>query len=199
MVEPWSAMSGRPAALRDAIIEIVLAEGFLDLQMSDLAARLNCSKSTLYSIAPSKEQLLASVVRTFFRRATERVESAVDPSATAVDRIAAYLNAVSVELAPASAAFFADLERFAPAGDIYRKNTQIAAARVQDLVLEAAPGIDPTFLGAVAGLVMESIHRGDISRGTGLDDSAAYRALAELIVAGIAGGHDSHHTRRTAR
>jgi AcrR family transcriptional regulator len=199
MVEPWSAMSGRPAALRDAIIEIVLAEGFLDLQMSDLAARLNCSKSTLYSIAPSKEQLLASVVRTFFRRATERVESAVDPSATAVDRIAAYLNAVSVELAPASAAFFADLERFAPAGDIYRKNTQIAAARVQDLVLEAAPGIDPTFLGAVAGLVMESIHRGDISRRTGLDDSAAYRALAELIVAGIAGGHESHHTRRTAR
>jgi AcrR family transcriptional regulator len=192
-------MSRRIAVLRDAIIEIVLEEGFFDLQMSDLAARLNCSKSTLYSIAPSKEQLLTSVVRTFFRRATEQVEAAVDPSTPAVDQIDAYLNAVALQLAPASPAFFADLERFAPAGDIYRKNTQIAAARVQDLVLEAAPGIDPTFLGAVARLMMESIHRGEISRATGLDDSAAYRALSELILAGIAGGHESHHTQRTAR
>ena len=56
---------------------------------------------------------------------------------------------------------------------------------MQALVLEAAPDIDPTFLGAVARLVMESIHRGDISRDTGLDDSAAYRSLAELILAGL--------------
>ena len=153
-------ISGRTAALRDATIDIVLTEGFLDLQMSDLAARLNCSKSTLYAIAPSKEQLLVSIVRTFFRRATERVEAAVDPAAPAIQRIGAYLNAVAVELAPASPAFFADLERFTPAGDIYRQNTEIAAARVQDLVLEAAPGIDPKFLGAVARLMMESIHRG---------------------------------------
>ena len=182
-------ISGRIAALRDGIIDIVLAEGFLDLQLSDLAARLNCSKSTLYGIAPSKEQLLTSIVRTFFRRATERVEAAVDPSAPAVDRIGAYLNAVAVELAPASPQFFADLERFAPAGDIYRQNTQIAASRVQDLVVEAAPGIDPQFLGTVARTMMESIHRGDVSRATGLDDSAAYRALADLILAGVSGGH----------
>ncbi|MCW2788341.1 MAG: TetR family transcriptional regulator [Aeromicrobium sp.] len=181
-------MSGRTAVLRDAIVEIILAEGFLGVQMSDLAARLNCSKSTLYAIAPSKEQLLVAVVRTFFRRATERVEQAVDPEAPAIERIGAYLNAVAVELAPASPAFFADLERFTPAGDIYRQNTQIAAARIQDLVLEAAPGIDPKFLGVVVRLMMESIHRGDISRATGLDDSAAYRALAELILAGLSGG-----------
>ncbi|KQX72579.1 MULTISPECIES: TetR/AcrR family transcriptional regulator [Aeromicrobium] len=192
MAEARDAMSGRTAALRDALIDIVLGEGFRDVQMSDLAARLNCSKSTLYAIAPSKEQLLVSIVRTFFRRATERVEAAVDPGAPAIDRIGAYLTAVSVELAPASPAFFADLEHFAPAGDIYRQNTEIAAARVQELVLEAAPGIDPTFLGTVARLVMESIHRGDVARATGLDDSAAYRALAELILAGTsAPPHDT--------
>lgn len=167
------------------MIEIVLAEGFMNLHMGDLAARLSCSKSTLYAIAPSKEQLLVLLVKTFFRRATERVESAVDPSASAVDRIAAYLTAVSVELAPASAAFFADLERFAPAGDIYRQNTQIAAARVQELVLEAAPDVDPAFLGAVAKNTMQAIHRGDIRSATGLDDSAAYRALTALIIAAL--------------
>jgi len=184
-------ISGRTAALRDGLTDILLAEGFLDLQMSDLAARLNCSKSTLYAIAPSKEQLLVTVVRRFFQRATERVEKAVDPSAPAIDRIGAYLNAVATELAPASPQFFADLERFAPAGEIYRQNTRIAASRVQDLVMEAAPGIDPKFLGAVAGQVMESIHRGDVRATTGLDDSAAFHALAELIVAGVAGNRST--------
>ena len=172
-------------ALRDGLIEIILAEGFMDLQMSDLAARLSCSKSTLYAIAPSKEQLLVSVVRTFFRRATERVEQAVDPDAPAIARIEAYLMAVSTELAPASPAFFADLERFAPAGEIYRQNTQAAVVRVQQLVGEASPASDAAFLGAMAGLMMASIHRGDIHRSTGLDDSAAYRCLARLIVAGL--------------
>ena len=57
-------VSGRAADLRDALIDIVLTEGFADLQMSDLAARLSCSKSTLYAIAPSKEQLIVSIVRT---------------------------------------------------------------------------------------------------------------------------------------
>ncbi|MCW2840676.1 MAG: TetR family transcriptional regulator, partial [Aeromicrobium sp.] len=115
MVETTSAAGGRTATLLEAMIEIVLAEGFMDLQMSDLAARLNCSKSTLYAIAPSKEQLLVSIVRTFFRRATGRVEDAVDPTAPPVERIDAYLTAVATELAPASPRFFADLERFAPA------------------------------------------------------------------------------------
>jgi AcrR family transcriptional regulator len=180
-------ISGRTADLRDALIGIVLAEGFADLQMSDLAARLSCSKSTLYAIAPSKEQLIVSIVRTFFRRATERVDAAVDPASPARDRIHAYLTAVATELAPASPRFFADLDGFAPAGDIYRQNTQIAADRVQELVVEAAPGIDAAFLGAVARLVMESIHRGDVSRATNLDDSAAYRSLAGLILAGVSG------------
>lgn len=192
-------ISVRTESLRDALIEIFLAEGFVDLQMSALAARLNCSKSTLYAIAPSKEQLRVSIVRTFFRRATERVEHAVDPDAPAIERIAAYLTAVSIELAPGSAAFFADLERFAPAGDIYRQNTQAAVLRVQQLVREASPDSDAAFLGAMAGLTMESIHRGDMHRSTGLDDSAAYRCLADLIVAGLSGDHAQPTTRRTSR
>jgi hypothetical protein len=35
---------------------------------------------------------------------------------------------------------------------------------------------------------MESIHRGEIKAQTGLDDSAAYAALASLIVARMAAG-----------
>ena len=43
--------------------------------------------------------------------------------------------------------------------------------------------VNARFIGAVVAQVMESIHRGEIASLTSLDDSAAYRALADLIVA----------------
>ncbi|AWB91669.1 TetR/AcrR family transcriptional regulator [Aeromicrobium chenweiae] len=189
----------RTSALLDELVPVILDEGFLDLSMADVARRLRCSKSTLYGIAASKEQLLVTVVRTFFRGATDRVERAVAGAGTPMDRIGVYLEAISVELAPASPRFFADVDAFEPARVIYRDNTRAAARRVQELVQDAAPTADATFVGAVAGQVMESIHRGEIRAATGLDDSAAYRSLAELIVAGLSGDHESRHPRKRSR
>lgn len=182
----------RDQAISDKLVAIFLAEGFAEFSLADLARRLHCSKTTLYALAPSKEQLIASVVRSFFHRATESVEGALCEDASAIERLGAYLIGISEQLAPASPRFFADLDAFAPAREIYARNTDIAATRVQQLVRECAAevqlsGIDPTFLGFVAGQVMEAINRGRIEAATGLDDSAAYRSLADLIVAGVSG------------
>ncbi|MGP4028878.1 TetR/AcrR family transcriptional regulator [Actinomadura sp. 3N407] len=184
----------RRDALVGRLIDVFLDRGFAELSVAELAAALRCSKSTLYSVAASREQIIVTVVRAFFRRATERVEAALDAATRAGadpgDRVGAYLRAISGELAPASPAFFADLDAFAPARDIYKQNTGFAVQRVQGLVREASPGTDAdaAFVGAVAGQVMESIHRGEIKAQTGLDDSAAYAALASLIVARMAAG-----------
>ena len=67
--------AARREELLDGLIAVMLAEGFAGLSLDDLAARLQCSKSTLYAVAASKEQLIAAAVREFFRRATERVEA----------------------------------------------------------------------------------------------------------------------------
>lgn len=176
--------------LTQALIDLFLAEGFLDFSIEELAAHLRCSKSTLYLIAPSKEQIVVAVVRAFFRRSTERVESRMQASEDPAKSIGAYLEAISEELKPASPAFFADLDQFGPAQEIYKHNTQIAATRVHELFAEGleAGAISPLnsrFVGVVAGHTMELIHRGEVKATTGLDDSAAYRALADLIVAGI--------------
>lgn len=180
----------RSEQLTAELIDLFLAEGFLHFSVEQLAGHLRCSKSTVYAIAPSKEQIVVAVVRAFFRRAAERVEARTKAPGTPAERIGAYLEAISAELKPASAAFFADLDFFGPAREIYKQNTQIAAMRVQELVSEgmeagAFSPLNATFVGAVAGQTMELIHRGQIEAETGLDDSAAYRALADLIVAGI--------------
>lgn len=182
--------SARRAELLDGLVEIFLAEGFAGFSVEDLAVRLQCSKSTLYAVAPSKEQLITAVVRAFFRRATERVEARLAAEHGPVRRIGVYLEAIAAELAPASAAFYADLDSFEPAREIYSRNTALAARRVQDLVRDAEqPGrpVDAVFIGAVAAKAMESIQQGQLRALTSLDDASAYRALADLIVAGVAG------------
>ena len=185
-----SRVSGRQAEILDGLVDLFLAEGFLSFSIDDLAVRLQCSKSTLYTLASSKEQLITTVVRAFFKRATDLVEERLAAESDPIGRIGAYLEAISTALSPASGRFIADLDSFAPAREIYLRNTSIAARRVQQLVRDADGGgraIDAAFIGAVAATVMESIQRGELETMTGLTDADAYQLLSELIVAGVAG------------
>ena len=177
--------------LLDELIELFLAEGFLELGVGDLAARLRCSRSTIYQVAPSKEQLVLAAIRGFFRRAAERIETRVAAEPDPGARLAVYLTAVAAELAPASARFYADLQAYAPASVIYEENTRLAARRVQDLVTAGAAAgalrdVDASFVGAAVAQVMSGIHSGAIGRASGLADAAAYRALADLVMHGVA-------------
>jgi AcrR family transcriptional regulator len=185
--------ASRREELLDELVTLFLAEGFGAFTLDELARRLRCSKSTLYGLAASKEQLVVAVVKRFFQRATTAVEerAAVPPDHR--QQISAYLLAVAEQLQPASAAFFADVAAFAPAREIYQRNTRSAAARVQQFVTAgvAAGTIRPvhaSFVGAAVASVMAAIHRGEITAVTGLDDAAAYRELADLVVAGTAPG-----------
>ena len=191
--------SARRAQILDGLVELFLGAGFLEFSVEDLAERLQCSKSTLYAVAPSKEQLITAVVRAFFRGATERVEARLALETDPVGRIRTYLEAISAELAPASTAFFADLDMFAPAREIYAHNTAIAARRVQELVQAARLAgrvLDAAFIGAVAGATMESIQRGEMAAMTGLSSAAAYRLLADLIIAGVTGAPEASRDSR---
>ncbi len=186
-----SRSSARREELLDELVTLVLAEGFAGFTLDELARRLHCSKSTLYGLAASKEQLVVAVVKRFFQRATAEVEQRVAVPAGHRDRISAYLLAVAEQLQPASTGFFADVAAFPPAREIYERNTRAAAVRLQELVAAGVAAhelrpVDASFVGAAVAQVMNAIAAGQISALTGLDDAAAYRELADLVVAGIA-------------
>jgi AcrR family transcriptional regulator len=177
--------------LFDGLVDLLLAEGFAHLTLDDIAARLRCSKRTLYALADSKEQLVRRAVVHFFKEATLRVEAAVDPTAEPADRVAGYLRAVAVELAPASAAFFDDVAGFPPAAEVYRRNTRIAADRVGALVDEgvragAFRSVHTAFVADVVTAVMVRIQQRQLAATTGLSDAEAYADLAELLLHGLA-------------
>jgi AcrR family transcriptional regulator len=182
--------TARQRELFDDLTALLLAEGFDELTLDGIAARLRCSKSTLYALAGSKEQLVRAAVVHFFRGATERVEAALAAATGHRDRIATYLRAVAAELEPASAAFFDDLAAFPPAREVYERNTRIAARRVQQLIADGvADGafreVHAAFVADVVASVMVRIQRRQVAGATGLADARAYTELAALVVHGI--------------
>ncbi|MCR4514403.1 TetR/AcrR family transcriptional regulator [Aeromicrobium sp. 50.2.37] len=185
MVRPTSVAArddARRAALLNELIPLFHAEGFLAFSLEDLARRLGCSKSTLYVVAASKEQIIQATVRESFRRSTEAVERRVAAEPDSGRRISVYLDAIAEELAPAGPTYFADLDAYEPARDVYRTNVRLAAQRVKELVeASGRRRLEPRFVGAVAGLVLEAIHRGAVEADTGLDDAAAFHQLAVLV------------------
>jgi AcrR family transcriptional regulator len=180
----------RREELLDQLMSLFLADGFRHFTLDDLSARLHCSKSTLYGLGQTKDQVTVNVVRRFFRTATEQVESAVPARAPAGERIAAYLRAIGDALRPASAAFMADLAAHAFAREIYEQNTAIAARRVGALIAEGVSTgefrpVHGSFVADVTAATMARVQSGAVRTATGLADADAYDQLAALVLEGI--------------
>ncbi len=180
----------RRGELFDALLALFLTEGFAHLTLDDVAARLRCSKGTLYTLAGSKEQLVHAVTVHFFRRATDDVERQLAKASGARARITAYLTTVGAALEVASERFMADLNASAPARAVYEQNTAIAARRVSDLIAEGVAAgefrdVHAAFAADLVAAMMVRIQQGRVRSTTGLDDAAAYRELAAILTGGI--------------
>jgi AcrR family transcriptional regulator len=175
----------RQIHLRDRLVAYLLDHGFAHLTLEDLARDLRCSKSTLYQLAPSKAELVVLAVRDFFRAATDRVETAV-AAASAGDRVVAYLDAVADALSPVSRQFLHDVAAFAPAREVYERNTELAAERVRALISEGVRAgrfrkVHARFVADVVTQTMFDIQRGGITGRIGIGDSRAYAELRALV------------------
>lgn len=185
--------AARHSELFDALVSLLLAEGFAHLTLDDVAARLRCSKRTLYALAGSKEQLVRAAVVHFFERATEHVEAAVAARTDPEARLAAYLRAVADELAAASPRFTDDMAAFPPAAEVYARNTEAAARRVGTLIAEGVDAgvfrdVPVSFAAEVITVMMVAIQQRRIATATGLGDAEAYEALAALLLHGLTRG-----------
>ena len=191
----------RRTELFDALLDLFLREGFAHLTLDEIAARLRCSKSTLYTLSGSKDELVRAVTVHFFRNATADVEARIASVDGPRERITAYLEAVGAVLGAASEQFMADLHDFAPARDVYVQNTRFAAARVQELITEgvevgAFRSVHAEFAADLAAATMARIQQGAVRAAIGLDDAHAYRELAAILTQGISAEVVSAHDGR---
>lgn len=185
-----SHATARRSELFDQLVGLFLAEGFAHLTLDTIASRLRCSKSTLYTLASSKDQLVGAATVHYFKTMTKQVENAVAEVVGTRNRITTYLTAVGAALDTASEQFMTDLASLESARAVYERNTAIAARRVQALIDEGvADGevrdVHAAFVGDVASSIMVRIQTREVARRTGLSDSDAYLELAKLLTAGI--------------
>ncbi|MDN5896298.1 MAG: TetR/AcrR family transcriptional regulator, partial [Nocardioides sp.] len=165
-----------------------------------IALRMRCSKTTLYSLASSKQELVVEVVKEYFRNSVPRVEKSVaaverspgDTRAPGVsaDRVTAYLLAVADYLSPLSRDFMDDLATFEPAAEVYRTNTAAAANRIRDLIAEGIAAGDfrrvhAGFAAEMVAATMFEIQRGEMFARLEMTDSEAYTELASLVVGAL--------------
>ncbi|CAN5848603.1 TetR/AcrR family transcriptional regulator [soil metagenome] len=180
----------RRTALFDGLLELFLAEGFSIFTLDEIAARLRCSKSTLYTLAASKDDLVRRVTVHFFKRATTAVEARLATAQRPPERVATYLTAVGDELAVASDVFMADLFANAGAREVYEANTRSAAQRVRQLIEEGVDDgiyrdVHASFAGDLIATMMVRIQQRGVRSATGLSDAEAYTELATLLTYGL--------------
>lgn len=185
-----SIRTARQSDLLDRLVALMTTEGFASFTLDDLAARLSCSKTTLYALAGSKQELVVEVVRQYFRRATTAVEAAVAGVEGPAARVTAYLGAVADQLAPLSRRFMDDLAGFGPAAAVYRRNTAAAADRIRLLIAEGVDAgefrpVHAAFVGEVVAATMFEIQRGQMFARLDLSDAEAYEELASFVVAAL--------------
>lgn len=181
----------RRASVVRQLEELLLREGFSGLTVDSMAARLQCSKSTLYAVASSKEQLVAAAIRNFFREATERIERRIAGIEDPRERIAVYLASIGTEMSRMSAQCYSDMTSTEVTWEIYRLNSRAAAERVRQFVDEGVRAgafrqVHADFVAVAVSVLIDSIQDGELLARTGLSSGAAYGELSALVLSALA-------------
>jgi AcrR family transcriptional regulator len=112
-----SDLDGLTERQREILQELgaLFAAGFAHLTMSELAARLGCSLRTLYGLAPSRDELVLTVVDLHLWRIGREAMAAISPDMAPLDAVRAYLSAATVAVSRTTEAYARDLAATPPA------------------------------------------------------------------------------------
>jgi AcrR family transcriptional regulator len=130
-------LSRRQREVLDALEALAIQDGFAELTMAGLAARVSCSLRTLYGLAPRKDALLLTVIDRRLHRIGRAAMDAIEPGMDALSALRAYLEAASTAVAPTTEAFARKLATVPGAGELTQAHEQYVTAVVERLLERA--------------------------------------------------------------
>ena len=185
-------LGARQLELLDELEEKLLGEGLADLTMAEIAARLSCSLRTLYGIAPSKDELLLTIVdrrlRCIGRAAIEALRASMRP----LDALRTYLQTANAAVQPEALALSADLAKVAGAGRLFDAHESYLTAVTQSLLDRAvaegeiAPVDTAAIAHVLAGLGRE-FARPEVAEIAQASPKETADAISEVILQGLLG------------
>jgi AcrR family transcriptional regulator len=182
--------NGGADKLLDDMIPLVMAGGFAEVKIADLARSLSCSATTLYKIAPSKSELIIAVIRRWGEQTLARAETRSRTRANPADRARTYYLEGADNLGVMSPAFRRDVQRFTAASQTYRGVSDRFVERFAGLLEEAAAAGEVRPLNAVllVGLltdVARTVRDEDLLARAGLTAREALLEVDTVIWEGV--------------
>jgi AcrR family transcriptional regulator len=187
-IEPASDKGAKRAEeLLTSLEEILLNEGFARLTVGDMAARLRCSRRTIYELAPSKHELVLLVLERFFAgiRDTAQLRTAQggDPGVLIYEYLQPGVRAAE-RMKPA---MVTDIDRWVPSRRLWQSHIRLRVEGLRRLVeLGVESGaFKQVHAHLVAEMVFATISRlrePDFYRNTNMTMSDAFREFYALLI-----------------
>jgi AcrR family transcriptional regulator len=185
-----NARTSRQEQILDELERVVLAEGFRHLTLQGLTIELRCSRTILYALAPTKEELVLVVIDRYLRKVGAALVQATNRASSAADRFAAVFDAIAGIAEDASNQFLSDVDEYAPARELHFRHSSMAVAHLRELI---GAGIEDgsfqpvhaAFAAEVVRVVMTRISDGSLPANAGMTASDALSELKELLFRGL--------------
>jgi AcrR family transcriptional regulator len=130
-------LSRRQKEILDVVEQVFLRTGIRAVRIGELAAEASCSRSTLYEIAPSREDLLLLVLDRMMRRIMQRGTHAIEQVADPVDRVRALMMSGAVDLSALGPRFMEAVRQHPPARLLFDRRIAEGRDALESLVAEA--------------------------------------------------------------
>ena len=183
------ALTDRQRELLDQL-GTMFDEGFADLTMAEIAARLNCSLRTLYALAPSRDELVMIVVDRNLWRIGRTAQHAIDPGMAPLDALRAYLEAAHVAVGNTTEAFARDMAAVPAAQrlhDAHQDYLMTVARRLLDAAVDGGDidAVDTAAVARVLARVGGEFAKPDVLPTLQSTPKAAADALVDVVLAGL--------------
>ena len=196
--------ASRTTRVLEDLTALFLGEGFLHLTTDDIAKRLRCSKTTLYQIAPSREQLFDAVVDRYLSKIRQDGLAIASEAGDAPRAMVGLLGAGVTAGREASWEFVRDMRRHPSSR---RRLDRHQRARVTDLehLIEAGirrgafQGFHPRMVAELILAIIARVFEPDLLASVGLSLGEAYDEAYRLVEYGLLPRVAATGRKRTGR
>lgn len=173
-----------------AVERIVLRDGIRGIRMGDLATEAGCSRSTLYEIAPSKEDLLLLVLDRMMRHLSVRGAEAIATADTNVERITAMLTRAALDFAELGPHFLEAIRSHPPARLLFDRWVVVCRDVLEQLIDDAVADreIRPVPGPVVAEMMFVAVLRfadPDFTRTSKVTSADAMAQMVDVVLNGL--------------
>lgn len=183
------ALTARQREILDQLSDL-FDEGFADLTMAEIASRVNCSLRTLYELAPSRDELVLTVVDRNLWRIGRTAREAIRPDMAPLDAVRAYLRAATVAVGGTTEAFARDLAAVPAAQQLRDAHSEYLVAmtrRLLDLAVEQGhiAAVDTSAVARVVAGLGREFSRPEVIPTLRSSPKEAADAVVEIILRGL--------------